>query len=104
MKSVVYQAHVFLRRKSPESGVSLRDIKRVVSIIKWAHKYLTMMQDELKLKKKSAIIMATILTVNLCYGIRLNGMKSKKFEGKSLLFELYDNVYKKSIPIYVKMN
>lgn len=43
VKSVVYQAHRFLRRNSPESGVSLRDIKRVIAIIKWAHGYLTLM-------------------------------------------------------------
>jgi hypothetical protein len=102
LKNVVYEAHKFVRNFE-KGGVSLRDIKRVVNIVKWAHKYTQLAMKHLGFKKsKDAIIAAVLITVNICYGLRMNGSVNKK-TNKLVVLDMYDKIYTKCIPLIVKM-
>ena len=57
--------------------MSLRDIKRVVKIVKWTLGYMKLLSKELGFKAKSVIILGVLVAVNLCYGLRLNGITGK---------------------------
>jgi hypothetical protein len=103
LKNAVYEAHKFVREHE-KGGVSLRDIKRVVNIVKWAYNYCLKMKDDLKLlTEKDQVILSVLITLNICYGLRMNGginIKTKKL----VVLDMYEKIYKECIPELVKIN
>ena len=108
LKNVVYQAHKFVRNYE-KGGVSLRDIKRVVKLVKWASSYLMKVKElnkqaQIKIvDEKQAIILAVLVTVNICYGLRMNGSINQK-TNKLIILDMYDEIFNKCITLLVKKN
>lgn len=50
LKNVVYNAHKFVREQE-KGGVSLRDMKRIIKLVKWAHEYTKLKAEVLGFKK-----------------------------------------------------
>ena len=103
----VFQAHKFVRKNEDKSGVSLRDIKRVTTIMKWSLDYMQKVKGDLDYKKKKVLIVAVVLTLNICYGVRMNGMMSKTpklaKKNKTMVYEMLDQVYRDCICSFVKI-
>ena len=74
---MIFTAHKFVRDIEERSGVSLRDIKRVLTIYKWFKKSLSFYQTQIQLKKKENIkqihLESSTAAIMVCYGLRLNG-------------------------------
>jgi hypothetical protein len=90
--NMVYCAHKFVRDIEERSGVSLRDIKRVLVIYKWFSKTLKFYEIEVQGKKvenrRVIHLNASIASIMVCYGLRLNGRP----EQVELMNKLVDSV------------
>jgi hypothetical protein len=80
--NMIYTAHKYVRDIEERSGVSLRDIKRVLTIYNWFRDTLKFYELEIQGKKtenKDQIhITASVAAVMVCYGLRLNGRPEQK--------------------------
>lgn len=74
--NMLYCAHKTVRNIEERSGVSLRDIKRVISLYKWFREkidYLITTCANTTFKKNEIHLRAVICAVLVAYGLRLNG-------------------------------
>lgn len=59
LKNVVYNAHKFVREQE-KGGVSLRDMKRIIKLTKWAYEYSRLKAATLEFRKEKDIIIAAV--------------------------------------------
>ena len=79
----IYECHNFVREVEERSGVSLRDVRRVIKIFKWFREKLIYIRDNIMttaseknlVKDKLLQIKPLIKASMICYGLRLNGRK-----------------------------
>ena len=73
---LLYTSHKTVRNIEERSGVSLRDIKRVLSLYRWFKERLEHLVEKLgntNFKKNEIHLRATICAILVSYGLRLNG-------------------------------
>ena len=80
--ATIYDSHKFVRDLEERSGVSLRDIKRVLVMYKWFLKLLgkisTILTHASDLKEdQRARCWALVSALMVCYGLRLNGREEQ---------------------------
>jgi hypothetical protein len=82
--NAVYNCHSYVRGVEERSGVSLRDVKRVIRVFKWfREKYMWikskgMFKEGADATEKIVLVKALISCVMICYGLRLNGREEYK--------------------------
>lgn len=92
----ILECHKYIKRIEHVSTISLRDVRRAITILKFLKKYVVKLAIEHKLtKKQDQAIMAIILTLNICYCLRLNGTILK--DGTDPKTVLFDYIYEKAI-------
>ena len=71
----MYKCHKFVRDFEERSGVSLRDIKRVMKLYRWFENVLkhSMAHSELHPKNDEIPDWAFVSSIMVCYALRLNG-------------------------------
>jgi hypothetical protein len=88
--NMVYWAHKCVRDIEERSGVSLRDIKRVINLYKWFRTTMEYLVNECgitNLKKTDIHMKASICAIFVSYGLRLNGKDDDQKK-------LYDVIFK----------
>jgi hypothetical protein len=84
----VYKCHCYVRNIEERSGVSLRDIKRVIIVFKWFIEKFTYLKTsvikDVKLKteltERAIINKSLMISIMVCYGLRLNGRTKEQEE------------------------
>lgn len=75
--TVLYDCHKFVRDIEERSGVSLRDIKRVLRMYKWflnvLKKVIELVPTGHNIPQDDILFWALISATMVCYGLRLNG-------------------------------
>ena len=97
----IYECHNYVREVEERSGVSLRDVRRVVKIFRWFREKLTYIRDNIMtstqeknyIKDKLLHIRPLIKASMICYGLRLNG----KPEQEELLKKIETSIKKLSM-------
>ena len=88
--TVLYDCHSFVRDIEERSGVSLRDIKRVLLMYKWfsnvLKKVIELVPTGHNIPQDDILFWALISATMVCYGLRLNG----RDEQEEFLLKLTD--------------
>jgi hypothetical protein len=82
----VFTVHTFVREIEERSGVSLRDIKRVIKLFAWFKAKLLLALQKLPLDEaerkeltdKKIYVKSMILSIMVAYGLRLNGRTAEQ--------------------------
>jgi hypothetical protein len=80
--NMIYAAHKIVRNIEERSGVSLRDIKRVLTLYKWFRtkiEYVVGLGHK-TFKKGEVHLRATLCAILVAYGLRLNGRDKEQGE------------------------
>lgn len=81
--TVLYKCHEYVRGIEERSGVSLRDIKRVLRLYKWFSDVLGRVvnllqpQDRKGLPRDDIVFWSLVSATMVCYGLRLNGREQQ---------------------------
>jgi hypothetical protein len=81
--AVLYKCHSYVRGIEERSGVSLRDIKRVLRLYKWFQEILNRVitflqpQERKSLPRDDIVFWALVSATMVCYGLRLNGREQQ---------------------------
>jgi len=91
--STIYDSHKFVRDLEERSGVSLRDIKRVLVMYKWFLQSLVNISKMLPnakdlLEDQRAKSWALVSALMVCYGLRLNGREEQQKFLEDLTFRV----------------